>query len=84
MPVTYKSSLIFDLFLYIILLEKPIDVTEKLNLFDFTVSPPPKIILYFLCSSLSDLIIFDKLVLVKALRLPEPDEIILWLNAFAY
>ena len=34
LPVTYKSSLIFDLFLYIILLEKPIEVTVKLNLLE--------------------------------------------------
>ena len=48
------SSFIFALFLSIILFEKPITVTLKDGVFEYTVSPPPILIEYFFCSSFKD------------------------------
>ena len=36
-------------------------------------SPPPKMILYFFCSSLSDLLILAKFFLLKTFSFPEPE-----------
>ena len=49
------------------------EVIVKLNLFEKTVSPPLKNILYLFCSWLSDLLTFDKFNLEKLFLLPDPE-----------
>jgi len=54
LPVTYISSLILALFLNTILSENPTVVIEKLNFLEKVVSPPHKLIEYFLDFFLKD------------------------------
>ena len=54
-------------------LEKPIEVIVKLNLFEKTVSPPLRYILYFFCSEFNALRIFNKFDLEKVFLSPEPE-----------
>ena len=57
------------------------EIIVKLNLFEKTVSPPPKEILYLFCSSLSALLILDKLNLEKLFLLPDRrNKIVFWLE----
>ena len=68
------SSFILALFLSIILLEKPITVTLKDGIFEYTVSPPPILIEYFFCSSFKDFKIFERFIFVKVFLFPPPDK----------
>ena len=56
-----------------ILFAKPIDVIVKLNLFEKTVSPPPKVILYLSCSWASDLLIFTIFNFEKYFLFPDAE-----------
>jgi hypothetical protein len=61
------------LFLNIIFFENPITVIEKLSFFEKVVSPPQSLILYFFCSSLTDLLDLLIFLYEKVFLLPDPE-----------
>ena len=67
------SSFNLDLFLSIILFEKPIVVIENETLFAFVVSPPDNFKLYFFWSCLNDFEIIFKFFFENLLLFPEPE-----------
>ena len=67
------SSLTFALFLKTIFFEYPIDVIEKLSLFEKVVSPPHKKIPYFFCSCFNEFDIFYKFFFENVFLFPLPD-----------